>query len=100
MTRVLLEQRANRFFVSCQGHATGNQDVCAAASCLVYTLAGWLRNQPGVKAIKAELDEDASAAFEFCGGDSAQVAFDLICTGFLQLELTSPEHISVTLNVI
>ena len=99
MTRVYLERAGNRFTVSCQGHATGNQDVCAAASCLIYTLAGWLRNS-SVAVEEEHLDQDANAKLIFSGGENAETAFDVICTGFLQLELTSPQYISVILNVI
>lgn len=99
MTRVLLEQRGNRFTVSCQGHATGSQDVCTAVSCLIYTLAGWLRNA-SVLVQKQRLDADADALLQFCGGDNAETAFDVICTGFLQLECTYPQYISVVLQVI
>lgn len=99
MTLVYLEQVENRFAVSCRGHATGNQDVCAAASCLIYTLAGWLHNAP-VTVQEERLDRDADAALRFSGGDEAKTAFDVICTGFLQLELTFPLHISVTTQIV
>lgn len=99
MTRVYLEQKGNRFTVSCQGHATGNQDVCAAASCLIYTLVGWLRNA-SVLVQEERLEEDADALLQFCGGNNAETAFDVICTGFLQLGNAYPQHISVILNII
>lgn len=99
MTRVYLEQNGSLFTVDCQGHATGNQDVCTAASCLIYTLAGWLKNSSAV--VECEhLDNDASARLKFSGGAEAETAFDVICIGFLQLEKNFPQHISVIAEII
>ena len=67
MTKVYLERDGNCFLVSCQGHATGSPEMCAAISCLVGTLEGII----------------------------CKTAFDVICTGFLRLEATDNVHISV-----
>ena len=45
MTEVTLED-GKTFRVTCEGHATGNQDVCSAVSCLMCTAAIWLEEHP------------------------------------------------------
>lgn len=92
MTKVYLEQSGKRYFVSSQGHATGSPEVCAAASCLVYTLAGWLHNSDAQ--VQKEQLGDGSAMLVFSGGDNVEAVFDAICVGFLQLQQEHPEYIS------
>lgn len=98
MTRVYLEQDGQRYTVSCKGHATGSVEACAAVSCLVYTLAGWLRNT-SVLVLKAELN-DGNAQIQYHGGAAAETAFDMICVGFLQLQEQYGDFISVDFRVI
>ena len=38
---------ATRYYLCCEGHATGSQDVCAAVSAIVSSLAGYLENVEG-----------------------------------------------------
>lgn len=97
MTQVCLEQAGRKFMVKCQGHATGSVEVCAAVSCLVYTLAGWLRNTSVVRV--AEKLEDGDVLIQFCGGDAAETAFDMISVGFLQLQEQYGDYISVDFRV-
>lgn len=98
MTQVYLEQDGQRYTVDCRGHATGSVEACAAVSCLVYTLAGWLRNT-SVLVLKEKL-EDGKAHIQFCGGDAAETAFDMISVGFLQLERQYGDYINVDFRVI
>lgn len=98
MTQVYLEQNGRRYMVSCQGHATGSVEACAAVSCLVYTLAGWLRNT-SVQVVKEKL-EDGDALIQFHGGVAAETAFDMITVGFLQLQAQYGDYISVDFRVI
>ena len=98
MTRVYLEQDGQQYTVSCKGHATGSVETCAAVSCLVYTLAGWLRNT-SVLVLEEKL-EDGDALIQYHGGAAAETAFDMICVGFLQLQEQYPEYISVDFQVI
>lgn len=98
MTKVYLEQDGQRYTVSCRGHATGSVSVCAAVSCLVYTLAGWLRNN-SVQVLTEKL-EDGDALILYHGGAAAETAFDMICVGFLQLQEQYGEYIAVDFRVI
>jgi len=98
MTRVYLEQDGNRYCVCCKGHATGSVEACAAVSCLVYTLAGWLRNVATLTV--EERLEDGDAVIRFMGGDAAETAFDVICVGFLQLKAQYGAFVQVDLQII
>lgn len=98
MTRVYLEQDGQRYTVSCQGHATGSVEACAAVSCLVYTLAGWLHNA-AVLVLEEKL-EDGDALIQYCGSAAAETAFDMICVGFLQLQEQYGTYIAVDFRVI
>ena len=98
MTQVYLEQNGRRYMVSCRGHATGSVEACAAVSCLVYTLAGWLRNT-SVLVVKEKLEE-GDALIQFHGGVAAETAFDMITVGFLQLQAQYGDYISVDLRFI
>lgn len=90
MTSVYLERSGDRYTVHCQGHATGSKEVCAAVSCLVCTLANWLRMSHAE--VLEERVKDADALLRFKG---AETAFDMVCVGFLQLEHYYGEYIKV-----
>ena len=90
MTSVYLERNGDRYTVHCQGHATGSAEVCAAVSCLVCTLANWLRMSH--TEIVAEQIKEADALLCFEG---EKTAFDMVCVGFLQLERYYGEYIKV-----
>ena len=98
MTNVYLEQDGQRYTVSCRGHATGSVETCAAVSCLVYTLAGWLRNSKA--RVLAEELTDGAALIRFQGDEEARTAFGLICVGFLQLKKQYGQYIDVELIII
>lgn len=93
MTKVYLERDGNCFLVSCQGHATGSPEMCAAISCLVGMLEGWLENS-GYHVLECRV-EPGDVCIRFQGGMICKTAFDVICTGFLRLEATDNVHISV-----
>lgn len=99
MTRVYLEQDGNWYMLSCRGHATGSVEACAAVSCLVYTLAGWLHNTEDACA-EAETIEDGYVVLRFTGGEAARIAFELVLVGFLQLAQEYGEYVSVESQVI
>ena len=98
MTKVYLEQDGKRYTVSCKGHATGSVEACAAVSCLVYTLAGWLHNA-SVSVLQEKLDS-GDALIRYQGDAAAETAFDMICIGFLQLEKSYEKYVSVDIQII
>lgn len=99
MTRVKLTYQMywtadfTRYTLTCEGHATGSAEMCAAISCLVYTAAGWLRNTEGATLIAEELTP-GRAMLAFTGKDAGTL-YDFLAVGFLQLEQHDPDHISV-----
>lgn len=92
MTRVTLKRgRVNT--VKCEGHATGSNEVCAAASMLVYTLLGHLERR-GRKPIKEEVRE-GYAEISFKG---QRELYATIETGFLLLAQNYPEYCEVHID--
>ena len=96
MTSVYLERSGDRYTVHCKGHAVGSTEVCAAVSCLVCTLANWLK-MSGANIVKEQIKEaEALICFE-----NEKTAFDMVCTGFLFLEKRHSEYIKVnTKNIL
>ena len=102
MTHVSLAQRPGTIYtVTCEGHATGSLEMCAAISCLTGSLEGWVENsphavgkvleiRPGFAQITFVPAEGADGAAAACQG-----AFDLLQAGFLRLEATGSEYLSV-----
>ncbi len=96
MTRVELTRRGDVYRVYCSGHAAGSPEICAAVSCLVYSLAGWTRLAP-VRRLRERLESgEAELVFHAreCPAE-ARGAFELVRAGFMQLESLEPEMISV-----
>lgn len=77
--------------VRCRGHATGSLEVCAAISCLIFTAAGWLHNTQDAELVYEKLDS-GDAYLRWHGG---KWLYELLKIGFLQLQKTEPEKISV-----
>lgn len=97
MTRVTLRKGDGRYSLTCEGHAAGSVETCAAVSTLVYTLLGWLKNSSDVVVEKEEL-ADGYAEIEFSGGECARVAYELISIGFLQLGQAKSNFIEIFLE--
>ncbi len=96
MTRVELRFGAE-YSVSADGHATGSPQLCAAVSCLLYTLAGWLNTTKREQITEMRL-EDGSARLAWKGGAGSETVMELMLIGFLQLRKTEPERISVEIT--
>lgn len=99
MTSVTLHESVQGYTLKVRGHATGSPAVCAAASCLVQTAAGWLRNTKDITIRHMEM-ESGKAVIKWRGGDRAKWLFGLLEIGFLQLSLTAPEYIKVKTDMI
>lgn len=99
MTHVSLRRRGNLFCVQAKGHATGSVEVCAAVSCLLYTLAGYLMNNPkGIHCIECKLSE-ADVDLCFRGEDAAKMLFAIARIGFLQLENSFSKFLCVNVDL-
>lgn len=80
--------------IRARGHATGSQDCCSGVSTILYSLAGYLRNDPQAKIDELTLQE-ADAGIVFRGGKDARGAFLMAKIGLLQLEKAYGEYMRV-----
>lgn len=80
-----------------RGHATGSEQVCAAASGLVYALAGTLLNDKEAEILEQEMTP-GKAVIRFYGGRDALAALKTVCIGLLQLEKAEPSYIKTKIS--
>lgn len=95
MTTVRLERDGGAYSVEAKDHATGSAEMCAAVSCLVYTLAGYLRNVECVDISEMTL-EPGDARIVWSGGTDEPWLMTVI--GFLQLQAGDSDHIRVVVT--
>lgn len=93
MVEAYFEQDRDRFLVTCKGHATGSEKVCAGVSAVIYALAGWVNNYAEAE-VRIEL-ESGDALITFRGGSEAEAAFDMALIGLKQIQLAEPDKVSV-----
>lgn len=98
MTNVYIERDGKRCTVDVRGHAA-TEPLCAAISCLLYTLDGWLNNATGVR-ILCERLSPGEARLEWRAENvvaeyDSITLIELMEIGFLQLRETEPEHMTV-----
>lgn len=84
-----------RYLITAQGHATGNEKVCAGVSAILYSLAGWIVNNEQALVYHTQKLKSGDAALEWWGGIEAKTAFDMAVIGMLQIEKKYPENIEV-----
>lgn len=100
MTKVTLTARRDKSYVlKCTGHASGYPNVCAAISMMTQTLAGWIANGGGEGHADIRKN-DAYAYINWRCGKHEMDLFDFLCIGFLQLEKSYPEALSVEIKQI
>lgn len=97
MTKVYLEKDGALHTVTAKGHATGSPEVCAAVSCLIYTIAGYIRQKPN-SVRRVEIDEKTAAATVSFTGNTT--LFEFAAIGFLQLAKSYEDFISVEITEI
>lgn len=101
MIRALIHTNGNHPYLEMTGHAEynpGNDVVCAGASSIVYTLAGYLscaghepelmQLEPGSARISIDISKSEHRV-------AIKTAFDMAAIGLLQLEKTYPSHVQV-----
>ncbi len=79
------------------GHATGSEKVCAAASGIVYALAGYLENQRAagkVKLVEMRLDS-GDTRMEWQGTRGTEAAYEMAVIGLAQIAKAEPDYIKV-----
>lgn len=94
MTKVCLEKAGERYSMTCKGHATGDERVCAAVSTLVGSLVNYLRctEHPFDERI-----ESGDACVRWTGAENA--VFEFLCAGFLALQAADKERVRVEIKI-
>jgi hypothetical protein len=72
--------------------------MCAAISCLMGTLEGWLDNAD-IPVAERRM-EPGRAVLRFAGGGDCKTAFEVIAVGFLRLKASDEAHIQVEFSEI
>ena len=98
MTNAYAEFEGGRCLLNVEGHATGNPEVCAAVSSLVYALAGYITNasKDGNAEIYTMQLDSGNAVIHFHGDDMVCAAFELVIVGLMQLAKQHPEQVKMT----
>lgn len=96
MTNVYAERDGNRYMIHAKGHATGFPDICAAVSCLMQTLEGYIYAEDSITDKLVRLRE-GEASVSFIGGDKAEAAFSMTVIGMQRLEATNGDAVKVRL---
>ena len=97
MIEVRFEAQDDARLLTLKGHATGSPAVCAAASAMVFALAGWLKNYP---AAQAQVRLKPGDGWLLCRGDeTVDTALQIVLTGLAQLGASYPRHLRLTIGV-
>lgn len=94
MTRIVASRKDRDYLLIITGHATGSVEVCAWVSALAHALILYILNNLGKISELQELREESSCVDIRLTGDIAE-AFDMAMMGFLAVEESMPEHVSV-----
>ncbi len=95
MIAVSLDKGRDARLLTLRGHATGNPAVCAAASAIVYALAGWMK-RAGIPGLRFGLA--GGDAWLLCrGGALADAALGIALEGLSQLAGSYPDCVRVEL---
>ena len=94
MTTVSFCRNSDTYTVKCQGHATGSENICAAVSSIVYTLAGYLLNSENIKVLTNKT-ESGNAEFIFSGGAEAAYCYKMAVIGLSQLAKSFPNFVKI-----
>lgn len=97
MTHVRLSQDGTRCAVSCEGHATGSVEVCAAVSMLIQTAAAWARGS-GAVIFDLRLDP-GDARLEYDADDDGLVLLDVLHVGFALLARRYPDIVELETTI-
>lgn len=96
MIVIKIERSKEATIITANGHALynpGNDIVCSAVSCLMYTLIGYLANSD----IESQYNIDSGNAKVIIKGN-AEECVKMITVGFLQLEKRYPKNVKVVLT--
>ena len=94
MTLVSLKSNGTKYSVKANQHT--DPRVCAGISALLFTIAGYVSNQPSIKVKEITL-EPGDSYLEWDGGCFARAAYEMAQIGFMQLEAGYPEDMKVNI---
>lgn len=83
-----------RYYLCCEGHATGSKEVCAAVSAIAYTLAGYLANADEWAEI--DLDEGYAEIVFDSVNPKLIAAWEMAVFGLRQLANSFKDYIQVS----
>lgn len=83
--------------ICAQGHAEGSPEVCAAITCLLYSLGGYLVNYDPVLISNWKM-ESGDVQLECERTQGVDAAFAMTAIGLLQLEKQYPQYIHVKME--
>ena len=97
MVEVRFEAQEDARLLTLRGHATGSPAVCAAASAIVYALAGWLQHY---RPAEAQVRLKPGDGWLLCRGDEqVDIAFQIALTGLAQLGFSYPNYLRLHIGV-
>lgn len=95
MTTVVIKAGGGKLQLHAQGHATGSEQVCAAVSGLVYTLAGYVSH------FGAEMRLVNGDADIVCDDrQENRIAFSVTAVGLRQIAHSYPDFLAVEENIL
>ncbi len=96
MTKVCVDINGKNCRLTMEGHATGNELVCAAASAIAFALSGYLLNAGShVKKLRRNQLESGSAVISCTGDECVAAAFRMAGIGLAQIAQQYPDHMFV-----
>lgn len=99
MTNIEITMNDPRYTIRFEGHATGSAEVCAGISALMYSLEGFLRNNPwDIFIHSSQMDNPGFGYIMFELEDPSpkvKGAFELVVIGLQQIEKSYPDYCKV-----
>lgn len=96
MVTVRFEEAAGYLAMTMDGHATGSDRVCAAASALACALAGWLEWYGAEASWEPELELGPGRSRIRCRDtEQAREGFEVVAVGMAMLAREHPDHVEI-----
>lgn len=101
MTRVYAKKGGGKYLLRCDGHAKTSA-ACNYITGIMYAFAGYVKNAErwgNAKINALEIEAEAPRFVVDCiGGSDVEAAFDAAVIGFLQLQETDAEEVTVEMG--
>lgn len=99
MIKAVYQRSGTEHTLDMAGHADyaeyGEDIVCSGVSSIIFSLLGWLENNPeDIDIINA--DVSSGDVHIYCdGGEKTAVAFEVVAIGLEQIALKYPDHLAI-----